>query len=42
MGVLAFALGLLTVAGLVELWHVYVFAFLFGSAAAFDATSVWN
>ena len=24
------ALGLLTVAGLVQLWHVYVFAFLFG------------
>jgi MFS family permease len=37
MGVLAAALGLLTVAGLVQLWHVYVFAFLFGSAAAFDA-----
>ena len=37
MGVLAAALGLLTVAGLVKLWHVYVFAFLFGSAAAFDA-----
>jgi MFS family permease len=37
MGVLAVALGLLTVSGLVQLWHVYVFAFLFGSAAAFDA-----
>jgi MFS family permease len=37
MGVLALALGLLTVAGVVRLWHVYVFAFLFGSAAAFDA-----
>jgi MFS family permease len=37
MGVLAFVLGLLTVAGLVQLWHVYVFAFLFGCAAAFDA-----
>jgi MFS family permease len=37
MGVLALALGLLTVSGLVQLWHVYVFAFLFGSAAAFDA-----
>jgi MFS family permease len=37
MGVLALALGLLTVAGLVKLWHVYVFAFLFGCAAAFDA-----
>jgi len=37
MGVLALALGLLTVSGAVQLWHVYVFAFLFGSAAAFDA-----
>ena len=37
MSVLALALGMLTVTGLVELWHVYVFAFLFGSAAAFDA-----
>ncbi|RBP17188.1 putative MFS family arabinose efflux permease [Roseiarcus fermentans] len=37
MGALALALGLLTVTGLVQLWHVYVFAFLFGSAAAFDA-----
>jgi MFS family permease len=37
MGALALMLGLLTVTGAVELWHVYVFAFLFGSAAAFDA-----
>jgi MFS family permease len=37
MGVLALALGVLTVTGLVRLWHVYIFAFLFGSAAAFDA-----
>ncbi len=37
MGALALALGALTVAGAVQLWHVYVFAFLFGSAAAFDA-----
>jgi MFS family permease len=37
MGILALALGVLTVTGLVRLWHVYVFAFLFGSAAAFDA-----
>jgi MFS family permease len=37
MGVLALALGVLTVAGHVRLWHVYVFAFLFGSAAALDA-----
>ena len=37
MGALALILGLLTVTGIVELWHVYIFAFLFGSAAAFDA-----
>ncbi|MBB2163133.1 MFS transporter [Gluconacetobacter sp. 1b LMG 1731] len=37
MGVLALALGVLTVTGLVRLWHVDVFAFLFGCAAAFDA-----
>jgi len=37
MGGLALTLGLLTVTGVVQLWHVYVFAFLFGSAAAFDA-----
>jgi MFS family permease len=37
MGGLALALGVLTVSGVVQLWHVYVFAFLFGSAAAFDA-----
>jgi MFS family permease len=37
MAILALALGVLTVTGLVRLWHVYVFAFLFGSAAAFDA-----
>ena len=37
MGVLALALGVLTVTGGVQLWHVYVFAFLFGCAAAFDA-----
>jgi MFS family permease len=37
MGTLALALGALTVAGVVELWHVCVFAFLFGSTAAFDA-----
>lgn len=37
MGLLAIALGVLTVAGVVQLWHVYIFAFLFGSAAAFDA-----
>lgn len=37
MGVLALGLGVLTVTGLVQLWHVYVFAFLLGCAAAFDA-----
>jgi MFS family permease len=37
MGVLALMLGMLTVSGVVQLWHVYVFAFLFGSAAAFDS-----
>ncbi|GAB0113511.1 MFS transporter [Acidisoma sp. C75] len=37
MGALALALGALTVTGAVRLWHVCVFAFLFGSAAAFDA-----
>ena len=37
MGVLALVLGLLTMAGVVQLWHVYVFAFLSGCAAALDA-----
>lgn len=37
MGVLALALGGLTVAGVIQLWHVYVFAFVFGAAAALDA-----
>ena len=37
MGVLALALGCLTVAGVIRLWYVYVFAFLSGSAAALDA-----
>jgi len=37
MGILALVLGVLTVTGLVQLWHVYVLAFLFGCAAAFDA-----
>ncbi len=37
MGVLALVLGTLTIAGLVRLWHVYLFAFLSGSAAALDA-----
>jgi len=37
MGLCALVLGLLTVTGVVQLWHVYVFAFLHGCAAAFDA-----
>jgi MFS family permease len=37
MGVLALALGVLTVLNVIQLWHVYVFAFVFGSAAALDA-----
>ena len=37
MGAAGAGLGLLTVTGLVQLWHVYVFAFLFGCVAAFDA-----
>lgn len=37
MGALALGLGLLTVSGIVQLWHVYMFAFLFGCAAAFDS-----
>lgn len=37
MGVLALVLGALTVTGVARLEHVYVFAFLFGCAAAFDA-----
>ena len=37
MGALALALGLLTVTGLVRLWEVYIFAFLFGCTTALDA-----
>ena len=37
LGALALVLGTLTVSGTVQLWHVYVLAFLSGSAAAFDA-----
>jgi MFS family permease len=37
MGLLALALGALTILGVIQLWHVYVFAFVFGSAAALDA-----
>ncbi|PYE24918.1 MFS transporter [Paraburkholderia silvatlantica] len=37
LGTLAIALGVLTASGLVQLWHVYVFAFLFGCTTAFDS-----
>ncbi|APR81893.1 transporter, putative [Minicystis rosea] len=37
MGTLALGLGLLTITGRVQLWHVYVFAFLLGCVTAFDA-----
>ena len=37
IGALALGLGLLTLAGWVKLWHVYVFAGLLGAVAAFDA-----
>jgi MFS family permease len=37
MGALAFGLGLLTITGLVQLWHVYVFAFALGCVTAFDS-----
>ena len=37
MAALALALGVLTITHLVELWQVYVFAFLFGCVTALDA-----
>ena len=37
MGVLALGLGLLTIAGIVQLWQVYLFAFGLGCVTAFDA-----
>lgn len=37
MGALALGLGILTVAGVVQLWHVYLFAFLLGCVSAFDS-----
>ena len=37
MGVLGLALGIMTVTGTAQLWHVYVFAALLGCVAAFDA-----
>jgi MFS family permease len=37
MGALALGLGMFTLTGFVQLWHVYVFAFLLGCVTAFDA-----
>lgn len=39
MGLLALGLGLLTLSGLIQLWHVFVFAFLLGCVSAIDAPS---
>jgi MFS family permease len=36
-GILALGLGLLTITGAVQLWHVYAFALLLGCVTAFDA-----
>ena len=36
-GLLALGLGLLAVTGAIQLWHVYVFAFMLGCVTAFDA-----
>ena len=36
-GLLALGLGLMTLTGLVQLWHVYLFALLLGCVTAFDA-----
>jgi MFS family permease len=36
-GLLALVLGILTVTGVVQLWHVYVFALCLGCVTAFDA-----
>ena len=37
MGLLALGLGLLTLAGIVRIWHVYFFALLLGCVTAFDS-----
>jgi len=37
-GLLSLILGVLTLTGVVQLWHVYVLAFLFGCVTAFDYT----
>jgi len=39
LGCLAAGLGILTVTGLVRLWHVYLFAFLLGCVSAFDSAA---
>lgn len=36
-GTLALGLGILTITGVVQLWHVYTFAFMLGCVTAFDA-----
>ncbi len=37
MGALALGLGILTISGMVQLWHVYMFALSLGCVSAFDA-----
>lgn len=37
LGILPLLLGLLTLTGHIELWHVYIFAFILGCTTAFDA-----
>ncbi|QDZ15726.1 MFS transporter [Humibacter ginsenosidimutans] len=37
MGLLGLGLGILTITGAVQLWHVYLFALLLGIVAAFDS-----
>jgi MFS family permease len=39
LGLLALGLSILTLSGLIRLWHVYVFAFLLGCVSAFDSTA---
>src|SRR5262245_6545796 len=36
MGITAAILGVLAISGVAQVWHVYVLAFAFGTAAAFD------
>jgi MFS family permease len=37
LGVIAMALGIATISGHVQLWHVYIFGFLLGCGMAFDS-----